>query len=77
MKVFTRLVTRFLRPRGISLDRLRRFARADLERSSGSFSWTAAELRMMAQTEKLASVSRRVIRTDSAHSLPARNGVAS
>jgi len=55
-----RFFKRLLRYRRVALNRLRRFCAADLARSTDTFAWTTAELRMMAQAEKLARVSRRI-----------------
>lgn len=60
MIAVTRFVARFLRRRGVALTRLRRFCAMDKLRSSEMFSWTPAELAMMARAEKLARVSRRL-----------------
>ena len=60
MQTISRFVARFLRRRGLPVDRLRRFCAADQARSWESWSWTSAELGMMAQAEKLALVSRRL-----------------
>ena len=60
MIAVSRFVARFLRRRGVELDRLRRFRDADLARSTQEMAWTPAELSMMAQAEKLARVSRRL-----------------
>lgn len=57
-QIIHRLKAFFARPQ---LQRLDRLIQADKARSTGEMYWTGEELRMMAEVEKLAQVSRRAV----------------